>query len=173
MSKLTTSHKINIVRFVIVPLVIAVGYWYFSNNTNPVAPPTPLVHQEANQNSASTVTQVANVNQLATFTWINSGSWKITKDAIGLKTMLEFAASSSLLPKRVCIYLESDVNIKEVQLIPSSDNGIFTDKPSKEYIFCAEGAINATTQFEVWFETAPSSLRATLLKNDGQYPDNN
>ncbi|MDO8571906.1 MAG: hypothetical protein Q7R79_04470, partial [bacterium] len=61
-SKLTLGDWIAIAAIIIGLF----GAWYF--NKKPIQPNEPLVRQEANQNSSSTITQIANVNQVAEFT---------------------------------------------------------------------------------------------------------
>jgi len=105
MNKLTTTHKINVVGLILVPSVIAAGYWYFNNAA------TPLVMQEANENSSSTITQIATVNQVANFTLKDKKMFFRDSEH---QAALTFLLDGQIIPTNTCFNVETDAQILEL-----------------------------------------------------------
>ena len=68
--------KLSIIVALALIIVVLFCFWPKSQPISlPSQNPTqPLVSQQANSNSSSTVSQTVNINQLATYTWMNEGS---------------------------------------------------------------------------------------------------
>ena len=115
MSKLTTTHKISIFS-VIAVLIVGIGGWYFGRTSS--QPDEPLVHQEANQNSSSIVTQVANVNQVAEFTLQNK---EVLFQDNEHQAALTFKLNGEIPPMKICLNVEADAQILDLNVQGSYD----------------------------------------------------
>lgn len=158
-------------------LLFILGFFYLLCRSifvhkNKESVPPPLISQTASGNSSSTVSQVANVNQIAkTYTWTNRNNLSIQDYSDGIYGVsLEFKADSEIPPSNVCLTVSSDAEFDSKNPIVKSGvtmGQALSSLPMEDGLYAMSYCYNTPTVNEVFdlqFKSIPSVIKANLSK---------
>jgi hypothetical protein len=162
------------VLYAVVTVALFVGASFVSSWIGSFFNKTDSLNIEAEKSNVAVgnsapVSQMVNVNEEATYTWVNEKNWVADAgdgQASGTyQVNLLFVASGPVYPVSPCLYIRTNGELKSIGPIGASTEWAKGITHQGVYFRCYVGLSNSVT-FQAHFSSEPTQLEAALVQDD-------